>query len=217
MSETLEKPDGTWLPVPGYEGLYEVSDRGMVWSIPRPRTGGGLLKPGRTRGGYKQVALCKDGKQKSWKVAVLVAVAFLGPRPVGLDVCHGDGNNQNDSAGNLRYGPRGSNIHDQVLHGTHNKASLDACARCGGPLTEVPGEGRRRCARCTKNRANDRQKRYYQRNRQQVLLKKYPGRLSGSGCQPGCTCGRHTRSGKRKKADDAAPQRRVQGAGGDRR
>ena len=28
----------TWKPVPGYEGLYEVSNHGQVWSAPRATT-----------------------------------------------------------------------------------------------------------------------------------------------------------------------------------
>jgi NUMOD4 motif len=200
-----------WRPVPGYEGLYEVSRDGDVRSIPRPSTAGGLLKPGRTKKGYRHVALCKDGRQKTWKVATLVAAAFIGPRPAGLDVCHNDGDSGNDCAGNLRYDARGGNIADQVTHGTHNKSSVDACGKCGGPLAWVPSEGRRRCIPCSKERGNSRSKSYYQRNREAILLKKYPGRVNGSGCKPGCTCGRH-RGGRRAEAnEDETPERSLPG------
>ena len=42
--------DEDWRPVPGYEGLYEVSDRGKVKSRPREvtlRNGASYMKQGR--------------------------------------------------------------------------------------------------------------------------------------------------------------------------
>lgn len=67
-----------WLPVEGYEGLYEVSDLGRVRSLNYRHTGETkILRTGMTRGGYLTVALCKDGKQKTVKVHRLVATAFV--------------------------------------------------------------------------------------------------------------------------------------------
>ena len=37
--------DEKWKHVKGYEGLYLVSDRGRVMSLPRKRTNGGITKP----------------------------------------------------------------------------------------------------------------------------------------------------------------------------
>jgi NUMOD4 motif len=208
MTAEVQGQREDWRPVPGYEGLYEVSRNGDVRSIPRPSTAGGIMRPGRTKKGYRHVALCKNGRQKTWKVATLVAAAFIGSRPVGLDVCHNDGDSGNDCAGNLRYDTRGGNIADQVLHGTHNHSSVDACGKCGGPLTWVPGEGRRRCETCTREQAAARTRRYYQRNREAILLKRHQGRADGTRCKPDCTCGRH-RNGRREAAEDEAPERSV--------
>ena len=64
-----------WLPVRGYEGLYEVSDLGRVRSKRK------LLKltPDPV---YLKVALCKEGRSKKMRVHQLVATAFL-PKPPG--------------------------------------------------------------------------------------------------------------------------------------
>lgn len=116
-----------WRPVAGSEGLYEVSDRGRVRSVDRAvsvvnRHGtletrsyrGRLLKPGAQRTGHVTVAIRKG---RSVAVHVLVAAAFLGPRPEKADVLHRDGDPSNNHVGNLRYGTRSDNNRDVVFHG----------------------------------------------------------------------------------------------------
>jgi hypothetical protein len=82
MSAELEFFDD----VVGYEGLYQVSDRGRVLSLERTQKGKGessysvperMLKPVLDSGGYLRVHLCKDGKQKWFLVSRLVALTFL--------------------------------------------------------------------------------------------------------------------------------------------
>ena len=66
-----------WLPVVGYEGLYEVSDQGRVRSLDRTvahnlgaqafrRIKGRTLSPGRASNGYLTVMLSRDGKKRSF-------------------------------------------------------------------------------------------------------------------------------------------------------
>ena len=47
----------------------------------------------------------------------LIALAFLGPRPNGLWVCHNDGVPTNNRAENLRYDTPTSNTADSIKHG----------------------------------------------------------------------------------------------------
>lgn len=72
-----------WLPVKGYEGLYEVSDWGNVRSLNYRRTvKTRLLKTRKNSSGYLVVCLCKNGKPKQKFVHRLVAEAFItNPKP----------------------------------------------------------------------------------------------------------------------------------------
>lgn len=57
-----EHPTGTatWLPVVGYEGLYEVSDDGRVRSI----RAGKVLSPAPNPHGKLHVSLSRDGRPR---------------------------------------------------------------------------------------------------------------------------------------------------------
>src|SRR5690242_190605 len=112
-----------WRPVVGYEGAYEVSDHGRVRSlmreVPAGQRGGTRLVPGRLlvaplgRNGYRQVTL----RRRTHLVHALVATAFLGERPPGLEVCHNDGDSENNAVANLRYDTVSENRLDTVRHG----------------------------------------------------------------------------------------------------
>ena len=78
-----------WKPVVGYEGLYEVSNQGKVISLNYNKTGKvRLLRLKKTRKGYLQVCLHKDGKKNSFQVHRLVWEAFNGPVPEGMQINH---------------------------------------------------------------------------------------------------------------------------------
>lgn len=127
-----------WRPVVGYEALYSVSCLGRVRSEPRiakhcsgapSRRPGKLLKLLPDSRSYFQVGLSRDGKVKICKVAHLVAAAFIGPRPSGLEVCHGDGDSANNSTSNLRYDTPKSNAADRRRHGTHQQGERGSAAK----------------------------------------------------------------------------------------
>ena len=67
-----------WLPVVGYEGLYEVSDIGNVRNMTR-----NVLLSINKNHKYSQVELRKDGKPMSKQVHRILAEAFL-PIPTGI-------------------------------------------------------------------------------------------------------------------------------------
>lgn len=125
-----------WMPVPGFEENYEVSDQGEVRSRPRAGTKGGTLKPFRTRGDYLQVGF-RNGTGKTYRtVHWVVTAAFLGPRPAGLEVRHLDGDKENCALSNLTYGTRSENGRDKRQHGTDRNVNKTQCLQ-GHPYDEV--------------------------------------------------------------------------------
>ncbi len=93
-----------WLPIPGYEGRYCVSDHGNVLHMDFKKTGlPGLLKPSPVRGGYLSVELWLGSESKRFTIHRLVMMAFVGPKPDGHNINHIDGNKLNNSSSNLEY------------------------------------------------------------------------------------------------------------------
>lgn len=122
------QPTEIWKSIPNHEG-YEVSNLGRVRSyrglglskelVAVPR----MLRPSPSvRGRYLQVSLFGSKRY----VHDLVATAFLGPRPEGMDVAHWDNDGHNNAATNLRYATAAENMADKLRHGTHNRGE-----RCG--------------------------------------------------------------------------------------
>ena len=106
-----------WKDIPDYDGFYEVSNKGRVFSLITNK----FLKFGNHKFGYFQVTLYKDKKPRNFLVQVLVAQAFIGPRPAKMSVCHNDGNCKNNTDTNLRYDTQKGNAHDRIAHGTTNR------------------------------------------------------------------------------------------------
>ena len=70
MLENME----VWKDCKGYEGRYQVSSQGRIWSIVSQR----YLKQTITSGGYCKVGLiAKNGKEKKERIHRLVAIAFI--------------------------------------------------------------------------------------------------------------------------------------------
>lgn len=157
-----------WLPVPGYEGYYEVSDYGRVRSLEREvysrqwgnyrRVPGRYLSLGDKGRGYRAVNMCREGKQRSAMVHRLVTSAFVGPCPAGMEVCHKNGDPSDNRLANLRYGTSSENKRDSVRHGTHRESRKTHCSRghelTGSNLEESKlKRGERGCLACQRARS----------------------------------------------------------------
>jgi NUMOD4 motif/HNH endonuclease len=100
-----------WKPISRYEGIYEVSDAGRIKRIGRCAGGpqarnviiGRVLATRTNRSGYVLVNLYKQGKMRTFSLHILVAHSFIGPRPLGKETNHKDGDKENCSLDNLEY------------------------------------------------------------------------------------------------------------------
>lgn len=101
-----------WADIPGYEGYYQISNKGRVKSLPRwihysdGRVyfyDGVILKNKHDHGGYCAVELTINTNLETRKVHRLVAEAFI-PNPDNLpQVNHKDENKDNNSVKNLEW------------------------------------------------------------------------------------------------------------------
>jgi hypothetical protein len=115
-----------WRAVEGYVAL-EASSLGRVRTVPhlwhskdgrRTFRNGKVLSQYKTPNGYMTVRVAvADGNRKTKKVHSLVARAFLGPQPRGLDVNHIDGHKTNNRIENLEYVTRSENLRHAVRPG----------------------------------------------------------------------------------------------------
>ena len=100
IEHTLKQEE--WKPIPGYEGLYDISNYGRVKSY-QLDSNGKILSPGKDGSGYLFVILCKDGKTKLRRMHRLVAEAFI-PNPNNFpQVNHMDECKENNYFGNLEW------------------------------------------------------------------------------------------------------------------
>src|SRR6185436_2857963 len=101
MSDAVS-PTEVWKAIPGYEGLYEVSNYGRIKGNPS-RGRREKRKPQIDWRGYWAILLTKEGKKKLWKIHRLVAMAFHNPIPGKEQINHKDGNTLNPWAENLEW------------------------------------------------------------------------------------------------------------------
>lgn len=118
-----------WLPAPGFEQNYEVSDLGRIRSLyfDPPR----LCRLGQDSNDYLTVALTKEGRRTTKTVHRMVALAFHAERRNILhsQVAHLDGNRRNAKASNLKWVSKVENESHKRLHGTHGAGEMHPRAR----------------------------------------------------------------------------------------
>ena len=101
-----------WKDIKGYEGKYQVSNLGRVYSFYKKD----CLKPGNSNG-YFYIDLCKNGVSKSFRLHRLVALHFI-PNPNNYkEVNHKDEDKTNNKVENLEWCTREYNLN----YGTRNK------------------------------------------------------------------------------------------------
>lgn len=112
-----------WKDIPGYNGMYQVSNMGRVKSLHYNREH--ILKPGKNGKGYYQVKLYKNGSIARPTVHKLVYTIFVGPIPKGLEVNHHDEEKTNNSIANLEL----MTPEDNHNFGTRNERAGMSCRK----------------------------------------------------------------------------------------
>lgn len=102
-----------WRDIPGYEGLYKISNYGRIKSMYHDRVVTGGTYPN----GYRFIALSKDHIKRTYLVHRLVAITFIN-NPDNLPVVnHIDGNKQNNAVNNLEWVTQSYNVKHAVKIG----------------------------------------------------------------------------------------------------
>lgn len=117
----------TWRDIPGYEGLYQVSNLGRVKRLSRSmeESNGNtrylkekILKGGKFPNGYRYVCLRKNNENKNMMVHRLVAISFI-PNPKSYPVVnHINGIKTDNRVENLEWCTHSKNLKHAVEIGT---------------------------------------------------------------------------------------------------
>lgn len=114
------------LPIEGYEGLYEVSSKGHVYSVVQTNSRRKRkLKPMVNTGGYLRVNLYNDkGESTKYYVHRLVAAAFHGQPDENEVVNHIDANKSNNAVENLQWCTQAENIEHSFENGLQPRSIM---------------------------------------------------------------------------------------------
>ena len=116
-----EKEPEVWKDIPGYEGLYQVSNWGRVKSFPKSNHFGIILKNKISIKGYLNVYLYLNGKKSGFQVHRLVAQAFI-PNPNNYPlVMHLNDIRDDNYYKNLQFGTDKMNNDDKEKKGRGNQ------------------------------------------------------------------------------------------------
>lgn len=157
-----------WKAIPGYEGLYEVSNKGNVRNVRRNT----LLRLPKNNNRYIRVSLCKNGIKTGLTVHRLVAGAFI-PNPDNLpEVNHKDEDKTNNRVENLEWCDHKYNMN----YGTRNIRAKETAIKNGYYTGLSKEEYRKKYRDKNKEKIREKQrvymreynKNYYEKNREEI-------------------------------------------------
>ena len=107
--------DEIWKDIEGYEGLYQISNKGRVKSLKYGKER--IRTPVITNDGYLNVILYKNTTAQHRLIHRLVAEAFIPNQDNLPEINHRDENKKNNCVENLEWCDRGYNVN----YGTRNE------------------------------------------------------------------------------------------------
>ena len=96
--------------IPGYEGLYTITEDGIIFCCEKNGKKERQKKTSINRGGYEVVGLWKNGRSKTVTVHSLVALTFIGKRKNCYQINHKNGVKSDNNVMNLEYVTSSENI-----------------------------------------------------------------------------------------------------------
>lgn len=118
-----------WRAVPGLSGIA-ASSRGRIIG-----PSGRILKPRPIYNGYLKVIIYTPTRSSRF-IHHLVSAAFIGPRPLGMEVDHLDGNKANNAPPNLEYVTRAENCRRACALGLQSAPFVKGESHPNARLTE---------------------------------------------------------------------------------
>ena len=103
-----------WRPVNGYEARYQVSETGHVRNAVTHRVLSPMRTGTRRPGSQRSKVRFSTHPRIDVEVGGIVLTAFVGPRPEGCQVLHGNDDSADNCVANLRWGTLSDNMVDMV-------------------------------------------------------------------------------------------------------
>jgi hypothetical protein len=128
--------DEEWKDITGYEGLYQISNRGKVKSFHRS-VNGSIIKNHVDSGGYLFIQLkCKNKLTKHFSIHRLVALHFIENLNNKPQVNHKDGNKTNNHVDNLEWVTSKENIQHSIQTGLTDISRKSVKETCSKPILQ---------------------------------------------------------------------------------
>lgn len=126
-----------WKDIKGFEGLYKVSDTGLVLSLGKGLSTNPMhnkekiMKTQIKKSGYEYIKLSKDGIYSYHRVHRLVADNFIENKENKPQVNHIDGDKLNNNVSNLEWNTSKENIQHSFRTGlqVNKKGSENSCSK----------------------------------------------------------------------------------------
>lgn len=146
---TLRLTKKDFKDISGFIGLYKINKNGEVKSLKREKWQGNgwqtipekILKPIKNNKGYLVINLCKDGKQKSFKIHRLVAETFIKNKKNLPQVNHINGVKTNNNVKNLEWVTPSDNMKHSINVLNNKKPSISKKLSLSGKTVKVELDG----------------------------------------------------------------------------